>query len=117
LVILAALAGILFVAWVIRSADEGSLPGFITALYAFPNGDKVGHFLLMGMLALIISLALPRRLRLAGLIVLSALLAIEEFSQQFFTNRHADWLDLACSLAGVALFGGVGGWLIRRKKQ
>jgi polysaccharide biosynthesis protein VpsQ len=111
--ILAALLAVAFVAWIIVSADEDHLPGFITALYDFPNGDKLGHFLLMGTLALILTLALPKRFRLTGLIILAAGLAIEEFSQRFFQHRTSSWLDLASSLAGIVVFGGLCLWLTR----
>lgn len=115
LTILLAVLGITFVAWVILSADGGSMPGFIAALYRFPNGDKLGHFLLMGILAFIITLALPRRFRLAGLAVLAAILGLEEFSQQFINHRTSSWLDLICSLAGVAVFGGASLWISRTR--
>jgi hypothetical protein len=117
LIILLAVLGIVFVAWVILSADRGSMPGFIAALYRFPNGDKLGHFLLMGVLAFIITLALPRRFQPAGLAVLAAVLALEEFSQQFINHRTSSWLDLICSLAGVAVFGGASLWISRTRHQ
>ena len=51
----------LFIAAIIVLADQGRLPGIIAALYDFPNGDKVGHFFLMGGLSLLVNLALPAR--------------------------------------------------------
>jgi hypothetical protein len=106
-----------FVTWVILSVDGLGLPPIITRLYAYPYGDKLGHFLLMGLLSFLLTLALPRRWQLPALAILSMLLATEEYSQRFFNGRHSDWLDLACSLAGVCLFGGLALWLTRRKQR
>ena len=116
LAVLAALA-VAFVAWIIVSVDGPGLPPFITRLYVYPNGDKVGHFLLMGLLAFLITLALPQRWQIPALLLLALVLTGEEFSQRFFNGRHSDWLDLACSLAGVTLFGGLSLWLTRRKHR
>jgi len=90
---------------IILAADSGQLPKVITFLYAFPNGDKVGHFLLMGCTAFCVALALPRAWKIRGLILLAGAIALEEFSQQFFNHRSSSWLDLGCSLAGVIVFG------------
>lgn len=116
LIVLAALA-VAFVVWIIVSADGSGLPPFITRLYAYSNGDKLGHFLLMGLLAFLIALALPRRWQIPALLLLALVLTGEEFSQRFFGGRHSDWLDLSCSLAGVAVCGGLALWLTRHKRR
>lgn len=117
LLIALALLALAFVVWIILRADSGhDLPRFITALYAYPNGDKLGHFLLMGALAFAITLALPRRGQFPGLGLLAFVLAAEEFSQRFF-GRHSDLLDLVCSLAGLIVFGGLALWLTRRHQK
>ena len=36
----------LFIIAIIVLADKNALPPFIRAIYDFPNGDKVGHFIL-----------------------------------------------------------------------
>jgi VanZ family protein len=115
LLIALAVGTLAFVAWVILSADGPGLPAFITALYNYPNGDKVGHFLLMGSLAFVLALALPKHWQFPGLGILAVLLAAEEFSQRFIRGRHSSIADLACSLAGVILLGGLAVWLTRRK--
>jgi VanZ family protein len=116
LAVLATLA-VVFVVWVIVSVDGPGLPPFITRLYAYPNGDKLGHFLLIGLLAFLITLALPRRWQIPALLLLALVLTSEEFSQRFFSGRHSDWFDLACSLAGMTVFGGLALWLTRRKRR
>jgi hypothetical protein len=116
LLIALALLMLAFVVWIILSADGPGLPLFITALYNYPNGDKIGHFLLMGTLAFVLTLALPKKGQLPGLGLLAIALAIEEFSQRFF-GRHSDLLDLACSYAGLIVFGGMALWFTRRMSQ
>jgi len=45
----------LFMAAVVVAADRGTLPASIKALYDFPNGDKVGHFVLLGILSFLVN--------------------------------------------------------------
>jgi polysaccharide biosynthesis protein VpsQ len=109
----------LIIAVIIVLADLDRLPRFITIFYDFPNGDKVGHFLLMGALSLLVNLALPARparRHILAIALLAALVAREEFSQAWFGTRHADLLDLTASLAGIVCLGGLG-WRLRVVKQ
>lgn len=46
---------------IVIGAGNGALPRFVQSLYAFPGGDKVGHFLLMGALSWLINLSLGAR--------------------------------------------------------
>jgi hypothetical protein len=103
-------------------ADLGRLPGFLAAVYAFPDGDKVGHFVLYGVLAFLLVIALPSGkargrwktpLLACGLLVVA--IGVEEISQILLATRSADVLDFACSVLGVALFGCVA-WRIKCKK-
>ena len=48
----------LFILLVIVLADTEHLPRFIKVIYDFPYGDKLGHFILYGLLALFVTLAL-----------------------------------------------------------
>ena len=112
-----AAAAFVLVAVIILLADRGTLPGFIVALYAFPNGDKVGHFLLMGGLGMLVNLALPGRpvrRHLIATLILALLVTAEEFSQNFFGTRNADWIDLLASLAGIAVLGWIG-WKVKQR--
>jgi VanZ family protein len=100
----------LFILLIIVLADMGKLSTlFITR---FPYADKAGHFLLYGILALLINLTLFRSLPLrsrtwlalmSGLI-LALLIGLEEFSQQYFANRTFSLSDLSASYLGVILF-------------
>ena len=122
---LAILFGILGVV-IIVLADAGTLPRYLGPVYDFPNGDKVGHFLLYGILVFLIDLtlfqALPpssslgtRRKLLAvkcGLI-LALIITVEEFSQQYFPHRTFDLIDLTFSYLGVIFFS----WLALKIKK
>jgi polysaccharide biosynthesis protein VpsQ len=102
----------IFVVAVIILADNGSLPHFIRALYDFPNGDKLGHFILFGLLTFIFTRAFlsafPSRPRswvaFSISLILALFIAAEEWSQQFFSTRTFDLLDLLASYAGIVTF-------------
>jgi VanZ family protein len=105
---------------IVVAADRGELPPAIAAAYAFSWGDKVGHFLLMGVLAFLVCLALPLRPDprpwlsiLVGGIAISVLAGIEELTQTLFAARSASWADLGSSYAGIWLFCWLA-WLLRR---
>lgn len=116
---LAALFG-LFILLIIVLADRGQL-GVLGWLDRIPFGDKIGHFVLYGILTLLLDLALFRSLphldrRLLSLriaFILALLIGLEEFSQIFFPNRSFDLVDLAFSYLGVFFFS----WLALRIKQ
>ena len=105
----------LFIILVIILADVGILKHYIAFVDEVPWGDKAGHFILYGILAMLINLALFRaypdqsRLRVAvrcGLI-LALLIGLEEFSQKFDAYRTFDLVDLTFSYLGVSIFSWV----------
>jgi VanZ family protein len=102
----------IFCVAVIVLADSGNLPRPIRAIYDFPNGDKLGHFILFGVLTFSITRAFlsafPSKPRvwatlLIGLI-LALLIGLEEFSQKFFSTRSFSFIDLLASYAGIVTF-------------
>jgi polysaccharide biosynthesis protein VpsQ len=109
----------IFIIIVIIMADTRHL-GFIYALYDFPLGDKVGHFILFGILSFLINLSIKSKVssvdgipksthdETRSVIETSLLLALfvglEEFSQRWFPSRTSDLLDLAASYLGISLF-------------
>ena len=103
-----------FIIAVIILADTGNLPHSIRAIYDFPNGDKLGHFILYGLLNFFMTRAFlssfPSKSRwqmtLSIGLVLAFFITIEEWSQQFFAARTFDLVDLLASCVGVI----VGGW-------
>ncbi|HET7143701.1 MAG TPA: VanZ family protein [Anaerolineales bacterium] len=100
---------------IIILADHGRLPHFIRVIYDFPNGDKLGHFILFGLLNFFITGAVLasrlsescKRVSLSIGLALAVLIALEEYSQQFFSARTFSLLDLLASYAGLL----VGGWM------
>ena len=104
---------LIFIIAVIVLADTGSLPHSIRAIYDFPNGDKLGHFVLFGLLNFFVTRAFlssppykPRGwVALSVGLTLDLFIAFEEFSQKFFSTRTFDLVDLLASYAGVVTFG------------
>ena len=101
----------LFIALIIILADLGQL-GFLSIVNSIPYGDKAGHFILYGILTLLLDLTLlrahpnrsPKRIVLSTSLILAHLIGIEEFSQQFFAKRSFDLVDLLFSYLGVIFF-------------
>jgi VanZ family protein len=102
----------LFILLVIVLADTGQLAQYVGFVYEVPWGDKAGHFILYGILTLLLNLALfralphrsPKRVAAGCGLILALLIGLEEFSQQYFASRTFDLVDLACSYAGVICF-------------
>ncbi len=109
-----------FIILVIVLADRGQL-GPIHFLYDFPYGDKLGHFILYGLLNFFLTLAFLRPLhrfdrKLVALsigLILALLIGAEEYSQKFFANRTFDLIDLLASYLGLI----VGGWAALKMKS
>ena len=102
-----------FIIGLIVLADADLLPDFINTIYDFPNGDKVGHFILYGLLNFFITRAflsaLPTRrggwVTLSVGLILALFVALEEFSQMFFVARTFSLLDLTASFLGIVIGG------------
>ena len=109
-----------FIIGLVILADAGLLPSFVRTFYDFPNGDKLGHFILYGLLNFFLTRAflssLPSRPRgwvtLSVGLTLAFFIALEEFSQIFFTLRTFSLIDLLASFLGVI----VGGWVVYKTK-
>ena len=115
----------LFIILIIVLADTGRL-GILYEINRLPWGDKVGHFVLYGILVLLIDLALFRslppspslrqsRMRVAVIsgLILALLIGLEEFSQRNFSNRTFSLMDLTASYLGVIFFS----WLAIKTKK
>jgi VanZ family protein len=96
------------------------LPRYLQLLKDLPYGDKAGHFILYGILTLLVDLALfrsiplqsPKRIAVMSGLILAVLIGLEEFSQQYFANRTSSLTDLIASYLGVIFFS----WLALRIK-
>lgn len=103
---------------IIITADADQFPEFIKWLYQFPGGDKVGHFILFGILSFFVNesaLTLfpkpdPARLVLTVSLLLAILIGLEEWSQALFPARTMSLTDLLASYSGVTLFALLAYW-------
>ncbi|HEX8747287.1 MAG TPA: VanZ family protein [Pyrinomonadaceae bacterium] len=102
----------LFLALLVFMADQKQYQFIFRVVRRTPYADKAGHFLLMGVLSLLVNLALScRKTRigklslLTGSLVVALVVTLEEFSQIFVRYRSFDPVDLLCDYAGIILFG------------
>ncbi len=87
----------------------------------FPWGDKIAHFILVGLLCLLVNLSLNGamlklwvvRVRIGSLTV-AILATMAELSQSFLATRTCSMTDLAVSYLGIVCFGYFSGYLNRR---
>ncbi len=111
---------VLFIVLIIVLADLGQL-GVLGMINRMPYGDKAGHFILYGILTLLVDLTLIRslpnrdsKLIVVGIgLVLILIIGLEEYSQQFFPKRTYDLVDLTFSYLGVVSFS----WISLKTKQ
>ena len=102
------------------AVDQELIPRILDILTVFPGADKVAHFIVMGTLSLLVGLTVLAyhgekswQTLLRTILVIALASALEEYTQNFFPNRHASWVDLASSLAGIVVFGVIA-WLSTR---
>lgn len=116
---------VLFIILITVLADTGSLD-ILYRINRIPYADKAGHFLLYGILALLIDLTLFRslppersrgtsrtRVAVVSGLILALLIGLEEFSQQYFADRTFSLMDLGASYLGVISFS----WLAVKTKK
>ena len=96
------------------------MPDLFKAIYIFPNGDRVGHAVLYGLLTFLLKNAWPEKKVQVGrwVIPLGTALALigatlEELSQFFFPNRTPDIIDLSCGFAGILIATVISLWVRR----
>lgn len=97
-------------ALIVVAADQGTLPAGIRRLYSWPGGDKVGHIVLLAVVACAVGLAVRTRgvrfgrwsLPLAS-VVMGVAITLEEFSQAWLPGRSLSLVDLICSYLGIVL--------------
>ncbi len=101
-------------------ADRDQL-GLLKIINRIPFGDKTGHFVLYGIMTLLLDLTFiharpnvdPKLLVLRIGLIFALLIGLEEFSQRYFPSRTFDLLDLTFSYLGVIFFS----WLALRIKR
>jgi polysaccharide biosynthesis protein VpsQ len=107
----------LFIVAIIILADRGALPEPIKIMYAFSWGDKVGHFILMGVLTFLVNLSISaKKIKLfsrpvfLGSLLVALAVVLEELSQIFISTRSFSLLDLSADFLGIACSS----WLLTR---
>ncbi len=117
---------VLLIVLIIVAADLNQLPRAVRELYNFPGGDKVGHFVLMGLLSLLVNVSAlatfpergARRTVLFTTLALATLIGLEEASQALFRSRTVSFADLLSSYAGITLFAFLAYlWRSRERKR
>ena len=109
-----------FVCWIIYMANMGINSIFFQLVRGIPYGDKLGHFIIYGVLAMLFNLAINCRTfrfchvswQMGGFLVFTFAF-IEELTQYFFPSRNLDYVDLLANLIGILLFN----YLSRRIKK
>ncbi len=99
------------------AADFGASRWVFDAVGRVPWGDKLAHFVLLGIMSLLLNLTLGgATVRLSsvrllkGSAILLVVVTLEEFSQAFLPYRSFEVADLAFNYAGIFCFG----WLAVR---
>lgn len=92
--------------------DLGQLTQFQRALHYAPYGDKMMHALTAGLLTLLLNLTLlkmhpirPRRMVLAGALLVAVMCSIEEATNLLTPYRGCEVLDLLANYTGILLLG------------
>lgn len=103
---------LLIVAGIIVVADIKSTSYLLSFVGNIPYGDKIGHFVLFGVLAFLVnftfgmrSFSFGRFEYLLGSLIVMIVITAEEFTQIFMRGRTFSWLDLLCGYAGILVFG------------
>lgn len=101
----------LFICWVTFEANSEQYNTFIMLGKKIPSGDKIGHFLVYGTMALLLNYSLRfarvNMLKMAiytGSVVVLGFAVIEEFTQLAFESRTFDYADMVSDTAGIAMF-------------
>jgi len=115
---------ILVLILIVVIANLGLGSTYFPFIYIIPGLDKIGHFLLMGVLSFLINLLFKaKRIQISSLdILLGSLVVIlvvtlEELSQLFLIFRAFSWVDLVFDFGGVFLGGQLAAWLIKRQAE
>ncbi len=101
----------LFIGWITFEANLDQYNTFIRWGREIPNGDKIGHFLIYGIMAFLLNFSLRFsklsaggiRLYLGSLVVLAYAIG-EEFTQLAFESRTFDYADMYSDFFGIIFF-------------
>lgn len=113
---------IILLVLIILAANLGLGPVLFTFLDGIPGGDKLGHFVLMGILSFLVNYLLGgKRIHIrsihipTGTAIVMAIVTLEEISQIFLEHRGFSLGDLFFDYAGIIIFGYLAEFLHRRR--
>lgn len=104
-----AVAYALFLATIVVVVDSGDYKSFFSFVDSIPLGDKLGHFVFMGVLAFVVCAAAPRLRKRAfsfvpwGSVAVFTVVLLEEISQAWVPSRTCDIFDLTADVLGIGL--------------
>jgi len=106
-----ALSFILFIIWIIYTADTGGTIVFVKMVKFLPYPDKFGHFFLFGLLTLVLNVwfkfkkyQIKKHTIYTGTVLVSIFVVLEELSQGFLSTRSMDIVDLIADGFGISVF-------------
>ena len=99
----------IFIVTMLLVADLGQMPNISALLQGYSGLDKVGHFVLVGILAWLLNSAFRLgqlnlgRLRIfVGTIVVVTVVTLEEVAQLWIHTRRFELIDLLAGYLGIA---------------
>ena len=98
-------------AWLIYTANTGGESFILDIVHDIPNGDKAGHFFVMGVFAYLVNLLLacgsfklgPFNI-LNGSAIVFFFVILEEITHMFIQTRTFSYLDLLSDFLGILAF-------------
>ena len=115
---------VLILILIVIVANLGLGPFLFPFVYYIPWGDKLGHFILMGILSFLVNLAMgASKVRiyskyiLKGSLLVLVVVTLEEFTQLFLKFRGFSMIDLISDYAGIVAFGKLAEVVVRRRRQ
>jgi VanZ family protein len=100
-----------FIIWIIYLANTAQNSVFFELVASIPFGDKLGHFLLFGLLTLAANFVFKlKKITLfsiniyAGSVIVFFFALIEELSQHFIASRTLDANDFIADIIGIVVF-------------
>ena len=109
-----------FILLVIYHADRATNGFLVNIVEDIPFGDKMGHFSLYGIMAMLLDQTMRRKsTRIMGFnfskaaVYVFSFAAIEEISQLWISNRRFEWFDLLFDLLGILIIVALGRRYIR----
>lgn len=112
---------IFILAGIIVLADLRGTQYLLDFVGKIPYGDKIGHFILMGTLSLLVNSVLKAKTfkiwkfgYLSGSLIVLAIVSLEEFSQMFIAGRSFDLSDLTTDYSGIFIFGELARYIYRK---